>query len=255
MEKIKIKSVLSKLVLTICLLLLISFPASAIDLNNNNQMLYDSYKDRHVQAAIIIEDGIPRRLTQSEYDEILSKREKMSKIKDSISIKDKQLSLQNFESNEIQPQSYWVEYSFDKWGEDHWYPSSMTRRVSPITRARDIDTDMGYTDSVGISVSIGGSFGASAEIKRIITAEFTIDYSNSTEYTKSYYIGGVVPKGSRGWVEFTPLVANIWGKLTKTEWSNYKEIVTESYSDSFFPTRIGSFADGIYEIIIEEGLY
>ena len=254
MKKYNKKSVFSKLLIVICLTLIISLPASAIELNEiDNQMLYDSYEGRQIQAAILVENGVSRKLTQNEYDEILDKREKMENLKNSISIESEQSAFEIDEHNGIQPQFYWVDYSFDKWGEDHWHPRSMTREVTPKVYAGSVATGMGYTTSVAVNVTIGGSFGSGATIKNKITPEFTISYSDSRETSESFKVDGTIPKGYTGWVEFTPRMANIWGQLTRTEYSDYDTTETHSYSDSFFPTKIGDFADGIYEIVIKEG--
>lgn len=254
MKKFKIKSVLNMLLFSICLSLIISSPASASNLyEDNHQMLYDSYEDRYMLSVIMVENGIPRKLTQNEYDEILAKRERIENIKKSLFVENELSTLKTYSNNEIQPQSYSVHYSFDKWGEDDWHPRSMTMRVSPRVYARYADDDMGYTVANSVNVSIGGSFGGGATIRKIISSQFTIEFSSSTEKTESFEIDGTVPKGHTGWVEFTPRMANIWGKLTKTEYTNYNVIETHSYSDSFFPTTIGEFADGIYEVTIVEG--
>lgn len=252
MKKFKIKSNLGMLFLSICFSLIISYPASANKVNDtNNKSLFDSYKGRSVQSVIIVENGIARNVTQSEYDEILNKREKMDNLKDVMSLNKLRTLSETYTSNDIKPQNYNLKYDFDKWGEDDWHPRSMTKIVTPKIYAGRLETDIGYTNSIAVNVTIGGSFGGSYEIKKLITAALTIDYSQSSEKSESFDLGATVPVGYTGWIEFTPRMANIWGKITRTE--SFANTSTSTYSDSFFPVKVGKYADGIYEVVIVKG--
>lgn len=210
-------------------LVLLAFPV--------NLFASDIPNDEYKTEAYLVENGIVKKLSEEE----------LIDVKKDLLIEENnknQTILENTTENfEISPRIYMVDYTFKKDSEQARLVYNEKRRVTPYVKG---PMDIGMTFSSTVTKSIGGKFGASAEgaIKRSLEISGTVSSAKS----EAFNFGGSVPRGKTGYIQFTPRMSVVKGVVTRTEYKNYKEYKTTENITAYYPIKIGSYADGLYEI-------
>lgn len=221
----------------------LTIPAFAEVTSTESSFTFDIEENGvHTTGAVLVENGIPRRLTKNEYLK-LSTQEYVQK--DMFDVKSF-LQLAG-----TSPRAYL--YSFSPRSRVIIDDYSLQRRVSPI-----------YANVSSISVTMSTSFTRTVEHSGGITitnnilssvdraVEASYEYSSSSSSATGSSVSGTFePPGEHLYaaVVFTPRTAIIEGVLTESLSAMGSSGVVATYNCSFkYPVSVGNYLDGIYAI-------
>lgn len=230
------------LILSIAMAFSMMLPAFAEPISPEDPYSFDIEENGlHLTGAIVVEDGIPRRLTEEEYLEYSTTT--IVEICDEPPLLDV--------SSTIMPRGY--NYSFSPTACTVYTDYALQRRISPFySWATAITATISTTHEREV-VSSGG-ISITANIYSVVDAEVDTQYehsSSSSSSTSASIAGTYTPSGNYQYsaVVFTPRMALISGTLTEYLSAMGSSGVTNTYYCSFkYPTQVGYYTDGIYGI-------
>lgn len=230
------------LILSMAVMFSTILPAFAEPISPEDPYSFDIEENGlHLTGAIVVEDGIPRRLTEEEYLEYSTTT--IVEICDESPLLDV--------SSTIMPRGY--NYSFSPTACTVYFDPLLKRTVSPLFEWTASVT-ASFSTTHTRSVQSSGGLSLTANIWKVIDAEVAAryEYSSSSSSSVSSSIEATFePSGNCRYsaVVFTPKVALISGTVTEYLSVMGSSGAMNTYYCSFkYPTQVGYYTDGIYGI-------
>lgn len=215
----------------------------------NKKNLTENFIDKsnNVREAYISIDGKLIKLTVDDYKKYLALNQEHNPSKDNSSILTiKQSNKKNIVKS-IFPGIHDYFTYFRQDGNSQVFRQNSTQRISNyMYNAETRVMTYTLTGSCIISATYNANF-TSSEISSIIRgSSLSISLSESISDT----VSTTIPPNKTQWLQFTPIMNNIWGQLITKDWlGNFK---SEIYVDMYYPTSIGPWyrkkADGLVEL-------
>ncbi len=255
---LKVRSLLSVLLVGAMLVSGSTSVLAAEIASQSPEIYYDYVNDFYFTQPMRVENGIVKEISYDEYMESVLETKALEEEQALLTAEMNRLNaienstLSGQKDGIIQPMMLTYSYNYSKASEYITLVPSRAERVSPTVTATYVPTTVNVSVGSTVSENFSGQFGASKDVTDSIKLTLTLGYSNTAATSKSFGISGVIPVGSKGYIQFTPRMLYTYGMVTQIEYTTYVEChrYYSTYT-SYLPTKVGSYADGDYVIVLE----
>lgn len=236
--------------ITAILLLTMITPAFALPNVQENANSDDAYSfdvtidGLHVTRAVIVENGIPRQLTEAEYVALMQASANEETICSSPASNN---------SNKVpEGETRGWTFTFSPTSHSDALDYSLTKRVSPIYQ-NATSVSVTATSSFERMVTNSGGLTFTTQVKSVVDATVEAQYSyavSASSSTSSSVTGTFTPSGNKPYcaVLFTPHIATISGVVTETLSAMGSGSTTTYNCTLKYPVSVNHFLDGLYRL-------